>query len=75
MNYYVSNVDIVSFGTWRQEVWLRDLYCDNCQRPGGIIATGQILGHSSAVDCTKSNPEPISKPGQILQFPGGEIIE
>lgn len=57
-------------GTWRKDIWLRELCCPSCQRPGGIIATGQIMepvnNHNSTIIC---------KPGQILRFPGGEIIE
>lgn len=56
-------------GTWKREIWLRELYCDNCQRQGGIIATGQILNND-----TNSNTQTISKPGQILNFPG-EFME
>lgn len=58
-------------GVWNEKVWLRDLYCPNCQTQGYTIATGQIM--ETRLDehpcCNKDNPYPQSKPGQILEFP------
>lgn len=58
-------------GTWNEKVWLKDLYCPNCQIQGFTIGTGQIM-ETHLEDhplCDKEHPYPQSKPGQILEFP------
>lgn len=57
-------------GTWNEKVWLKELYCPNCQRNGYTIGTGQILEHGDLSGYNKEYPKPQSKPGQILNFPG-----
>lgn len=57
-------------GTWNEKVWLKELYCPNCQQKGFNIGTGQILEAAYSPDCNKDNPKKMSKPGQILVFPG-----
>lgn len=54
-------------GTWNEKVWLKELYCPNCQIQGFTIATGQIL--ESYYDENRPEPMPQSKPGQIVEFP------
>lgn len=43
-------------GTWNEKVWLKELYCPNCQERGFIIGTGQILEAKYSPDCNKGNP-------------------
>lgn len=61
-----------TFGTWNEKVWLKELYCPNCQQPGYTIGTGQIMEHGDLSEYTKDNPKPCGKPGIILNFPGGD---
>lgn len=55
-------------GTWNAKVYMKDLYCPNCQEPGYTIGTGQIM-ESQLNNCDKEHPHPQNKPGIILQFP------
>lgn len=57
-------------GCWNEKVWLKDLYCPNCQQPGFTIGTGQIMEHGPLEGYTKDNPRKVDKPGMVLQFPG-----
>lgn len=62
-------------GVWNEKVWMRDLYCPNCQTQGSTIGTGQILESSLNEKplCDKEHPHPQSKPGIILDFPMDKI--
>ncbi len=62
-------------GTWNEKVWLKELYCPNCEEKGYIIGTGQILESGDLSDYSQKYPRLQSKPGQILEFPKrkGEI--
>jgi len=57
-------------GTWMEKVWLKNLYCPNCNEKGWTIATGQIM--ETHLDehpcCDKDHPYPQSKPGKIIEF-------
>lgn len=55
-------------GTWNEKVWLKELYCPNCQIPGYIIGTGQILEHGPLKGYDKENPKEVNKPGMVLDF-------
>lgn len=55
-------------GTWNEKVWLKELYCPNCQTSGGTIATGQILEAGDLSGYTQKHPKVQSKPGLILEF-------
>lgn len=57
-------------GTWNEKVWLKQLYCPNCQTQGFTIGTGQILEAQYPPDCNKDNPKKMGKPGIVLNFPG-----
>lgn len=59
-------------GCWNAKVWLKDLYCPNCQTQGFTIGTGQILEQSDLSNYTQSNPRKMNKPGQVLDFRGGK---
>lgn len=60
--------------TWNEKLWFKDLYCPNCEKPGLLIATGQILEAQYSPNCNQDNPKKMSKPGIILDFPKrGEI--
>lgn len=56
-------------GTWNEKVWLKELYCPNCEEKGYTIGTGQILELGDLSDYNQKHPRPQSKPGQILEFP------
>lgn len=58
-------------GTWNEKVWLKQLYCPNCQIQGFTIGTGQIMESylNEKPGCDKEHPHPQSKPGQIIDFP------
>lgn len=57
-------------------MWLRHLYCPNCQTSGYTIGTGQILEHGPLEGYNKENPRKTNKPGMVLDFPGGrELID
>ena len=61
-------------GNWNAKVWLKDLYCPNCQTKGYTIGTGQILEYGDLTDYTEENPRKQSKPGQILKYdPNKEV--
>lgn len=62
-------------GTWNENTWLKDLCYPNCQTNGYIIGTGQIMEHGDLSGYDKEYPKPVNKPGQILQFPGGDVDE
>lgn len=53
-------------GTWREDIWLKELYCPNCLQKGFTIGTGQIL--ESYYDKNRPEPMPMSKPGKIIEF-------
>ena len=57
-------------GTWNEKVWLKDLYCPNCQTQGFNIATGQILESGDLSEFDKEHPKKMNKPGLIINFPG-----
>lgn len=61
-------------GTWNEKVWLKELYCPNCQKSGYTIGTGQIIEHGDLSAYDKEHPKQCGKPGIILQFPdiGGD---
>ena len=41
-----------------------------CNTPGYLIATGQIMEYGDLSEYTEKNPRKMSKPGQIINFPG-----
>ena len=61
--------------TWNTKVWLKDLYCPNCQEPGFMIGTGQILESGPLEGYDQDNPRKTNKPGMIINFPSGNSVE
>lgn len=58
-------------GSWVETVWLKNLYCPNCNEQGWTIATGQILESRLAdgeLYCDAEHPFQMSKPGKIIEF-------
>lgn len=56
-------------GTWNEKVWLKELYCPQCQKQGFNIGTGQILDAGDLSEYNQEHPKKTGKPGLILQFP------
>ena len=55
-------------GTWNEKVWLKELYCPNCQKSGYTIGTGQIIEHGDLSAYDKEHPKPYGKPRYNIKF-------